>query len=72
MLASETPQLPRGLGRRSEQMIGKAPLAAKARAMARPRPEEEPVMIVTREERRVEMRGVVMVGGVDGMACRMG
>lgn len=42
-------------------MIGEAPLAAKARAMARPTPEEEPVIMVTREASRVESRGVVMV-----------
>lgn len=29
--------------------------------MARPRPEEEPVTIMTREARRVDTRGVVMV-----------
>ena len=45
----------------SEQTIGEALLAAKARAMARPRPEEEPVTMVTRESRRVETRGVVMI-----------
>ena len=53
-------QLPRDSGLRSEQMIGKAPLSAKARAMARPRPEEAPVMMVTREARRFERRDVVI------------
>jgi len=61
-VASVMPQLPRGEGRRSEQIMGEAPLAAKARAMARPRPEEEPVTIVTRESRRVESKGMVMMG----------
>ncbi len=61
MLASETPHVPRGSGRRSEQMIGWAPLAAKTRAMARPRPEEEPVTMVTREASRSDNRGVVML-----------
>ena len=45
----------------SEQTIGKALLAANASAMARPRPEEEPVTMVTRESRREETRGVVMI-----------
>ena len=42
--------------------MGPAPLAANARAMERPRPDEEPVMMVQREARRVERRGVDIVG----------
>ena len=61
IVASLTHQVPRGEVRMSEQTIGEALLAAKARAMARPRPEEEPVTMVTRESRRVETRGVVMI-----------
>ena len=61
MLASLTPQLPRGSGRRSEQIIGEAPLAAKARAMARPRPLDDPVTMDTREVRREERRVVDMM-----------
>ena len=53
----------------SEQTIGEALLAAKARAMARPRPEEEPVTMVTRESRRVETRGVVMIEGRGTVEC---
>ena len=60
-MASLTHQVPRGEVRMSEQTIGEALLAAKARAMARPRPEEEPVTMVMRESRRVETRGVVIV-----------
>ena len=60
-MASLTPQVPRGEVRMSEQTIGEALLAAKARAMARPRPEEDPVIMVTRESRRVETRGAVMI-----------
>lgn len=42
--------------------MGKAPLAAKARVMTRLRPEGEPITIATREWRRVETKGVVIMG----------
>ena len=60
-MASVIPQVPCGVGRMSEHIMGEAPLAAKAMAIARPRPEEEPVTTVTRESRRVETKGVVMM-----------
>ena len=55
-------------------MMGKAPLAAKERAIARPTPEEEPVMIVTREDRRVERRGVAIFerGGLEAQSGQGG
>ena len=71
-MASLTHQVPRGEVRMSEQTIGEALLAAKARAMARPRPEEDPVTMVTWESRRVETRGVVIIkdgGIVERGAC---
>ena len=56
------PQVPRGDGRTSEQIIGEAPLAAKASAIARPSPEDDPVTMVTWESRRAEKGGVVTIG----------
>ena len=53
----------------SEQTIGEALLAANARAMARPRSEEEPVTMVTRESRRVETKGVVMIEERERIVC---
>ncbi|KAL9037408.1 MAG: hypothetical protein Q9214_005721, partial [Letrouitia sp. 1 TL-2023] len=54
------PHSPRASGRRSEQMMGQAPLAANARAHALPSPDDDPVMAVTRDVSRLDSSGVVM------------
>ena len=41
--------------------MGKAQLEAKASAMARPRPDDEPVIATTGDARRVERRGVAIL-----------